>query len=120
MIWFSVSVLKHDSQWGRSAVPACVCTCVSVCVSNTGGRTRVSKAANARVICRRKTTSFSCRVGDSEWTLAGDWRRFQLFARTPASQRELASFKTLTFSSCSSRRIRSFGDKLKYAACVFF
>lgn len=47
--------------------------CVLVCVDNTGGlhahasTPRVESGERARVICRRKTTSFSCRVGDSEW-----------------------------------------------------
>lgn len=46
--------------------------CVLVCVDTREDHThtrrrRASKAAKARVICRRKTTSFSCRVGDSEW-----------------------------------------------------
>lgn len=69
MIWFSISVLKHDSQWGRSTMWYAI-MCAYMC-EHMGGRTHVdvavSKAENKCVICHRKTTSFSCCVGNSEW-----------------------------------------------------
>lgn len=72
MIWFSISVLKHDSQWGRSTMWYAYNVCMYV---RAYGRTytcdvAMSKAENKCVICHRKTTSFSCCVDNSEWRIS--------------------------------------------------